>query len=640
MHYLLLTVFLSTIMSPLCGTVVSVPKKDINFNFSGKWRAPEGFWAHNVNLLNEFVAPDNVQYAMSTLDLTGELHAGEETCGYEAITGRLSIRNRAQWGVPTSIAQTTAESVKWLDYVEPPHRHYLGKLFFWAREAWLKISLNAIFDNPCLERQTLTFGAFPFELGRGIALGSAYAVGPGVLGFYIDDIVDQFAFGLKLSGDIFKDCLVYDGYFEVVENKANSFSATSEKIYSQVVGRRDNPTRGPGHLNYVVAGRFIITPKIPQGKISLEPYIMYNHAPEQKVELPADSRSSLGTVGFAAEYYGDRLEGGFDIAKNFGHQRVLGLDRNRVDLENREGVVTLVYSKVLATNPEDSSISQQKAVETKSAQKIVNSSAQGVAYNGQPIGTALQGGVDTTLYNALDRFRGCYTNSYNGWMVVGDIGYWVIPRELQLAVTLGAASGDENPNKNLDDPADAEVDGDFKGFIGFQEVYRGKRVESVLFLGRIPRPLSSPSEVILGAFAINDTGFTNIVLAGLGAHWKPGSSQRKLYIRPNILAYWQEHKTKKFSIRDKKTINALASPFLGIEINIFMEFELIKNLNCFGTGAIFFPGSHYKDIRGKPLNREQLAILDALDTTGFVDTAPLLGHNTAYTVNVGLEYRF
>ena len=42
-----------------------------------------------------------------------------------------------------------------------------------------------------------TFGAFPFELGRGIALGTAYAVDASDLGFYSENAIDQYAFGGK-----------------------------------------------------------------------------------------------------------------------------------------------------------------------------------------------------------------------------------------------------------------------------------------------------------------------------------------------------------------------------------------------------------------------------------------------------------
>ena len=54
---------------------------------------------------------------------------------------------------------------------------------------------------------SFTVGAFPFELGRGISLGAAYAIGPGPLGFYSDGMIDQFAFGFKFSGEIVPDVL-------------------------------------------------------------------------------------------------------------------------------------------------------------------------------------------------------------------------------------------------------------------------------------------------------------------------------------------------------------------------------------------------------------------------------------------------
>ena len=85
--------------------------------------------------------------------------------------------------------------------------------------------------------------------------------------------------------------------------------------------------------------------------------------------------------------------------------------------------------------------------------------------------------------------------------------------------------------------------------------------------------------------------------------------------------------------------NEFARNYLGTEINIFFDLELVRDFKFFFVGSAFFPGGHFTDIKGTPLNREQQRILDRADVTG-VDTIPLLGDNNAYTINVGLEYRF
>ncbi len=82
-------------------------------------------------------------------------------------------------------------------------------------------------------------------------------------------------------------------------------------------------------------------------------------------------------------------------------------------------------------------------------------------------------------------------------MIVADAAYTIARPQIKVAIAGGYASGDENPNKDLEDPNDSNVDGDFSGFIGLQEIYTGKRVRSGFLLsgaGRIPRVLSFPTK--------------------------------------------------------------------------------------------------------------------------------------------------
>ena len=69
----------------------------------------------------------------------------------------------------------------------------------------------------------------------------------------------------------------------------------------------------------------------------VEPYILYNHNPEQKVEFIGDAKSDLCTFGIAGEFELGNFECGFDTAFNFGKQTVYGWDRNIIKLENKGG---------------------------------------------------------------------------------------------------------------------------------------------------------------------------------------------------------------------------------------------------------------------------------------------------------------
>jgi hypothetical protein len=512
------------------------------------------------------------------------------------------------------------------------------------REGWIDIGLNEAFGCPNeVNKHFLTLGAFSFKLGRGIALGDAYAVSPGLLGFYSNNVIDQYAPGILAHGDIRKGKLTYDIYLALLENLSDSFDNVNEEIYSMQIRRgREHPQRGFGKLNYVIASRLIFTLLNKEDNcgrnLTFEPYILYNSNPEEDIEFPSDAKSKLVTFGMALEYEGPKWDFGFDFAQNFGTQKVRPWDRNHINIKRDAdtAALTLVYTEIDTKNPQVDP-KAPRALVTDANKKVVNNSPQNPSLNGKEIG-------NSGLFNDPDRFRKGYDNELVGFMFVTDAGYR-FNKEFKISATVGIASGDEDPNVDLNDPLDSEVDGDFEGFVGLQESYSGKRVPSVFVLGMtpVPRPLSVPSSNIQedDRFAQNVTGFTNLVYCGLGFDWSPCRWDKQFSIRPNILAYWQEHATKKFSLRLQRTIDELASKFLGVELNVFSEVKLLTNLKAFIVAGVFFPGQYYKDVRGKPLTRSQQQQLKNLNDTGFNRAKfPFLNDSTAFMLNWGFEYVF
>ena len=336
------------------------------------------------------------------------------------------------------------------------------------------------------------------------------------------------------------------------------------------------------------------------GIVTVEPYVMYNHDPEQRVEFFADSNSNLDW-GLAGEYVGKRFECGFDTAFNMGHQYVLPWDRNQIRVENFQGQVILVNNNVLMESS-DTAVNGQKAlhVPKSDAQKAINKSAataSGQKGNADQNGKLIEGGnlpnglgfitSPLELQNSDKRFRDQYKNTYRGYMVIGDAAYWVCPREFQVAVTAGIASGDRDPN-------DEVVDGTFDGFIGLQEVYAGKRVKSVFLLGtvgKVKRPGTAPENPLAAHdFAQCCSGFTNLILFGSGFTWMPKWCTTRLVINPNIFAYWEDVPGPKFDAFTAKDLPDKSSPFLGVEINTFISYYPIDSLKCFAIGSVFIPG--------------------------------------------------
>lgn len=650
------------VLTGLCASNDAAPKKeqevsDFAWKFSGMFK-PEMFTGKNLGLLNKCNDSDQVWYMKHTLDVNANLKYGQKTYNDAVAELKGTIRNKSIWGDPSSVAQTAFAETKTLSSVGRPHNHGFPRQIFWVRELWLKFGLNRPLDLSFDNQHTFQIGIFPFQLGRGISLGDAYAAGPDFLGFWDDDIVDQFAFGAKFSGDILKDRLTYDIYGASLQNRAATLSKTGEEVFGQQIGRINNPFRGFGSIDYAVAGRLVWTVfDNDLGKTTMEPYALFNSSAEQRVSFLGDASSRLGTLGFATEFVGDKLEFGFDTGFNMGYQDVKAWDRNIVIQENKNGFQTEVYDHVHFDSP-----TGEHALFTKSVKAVVENDRQREVCNqgresdnNKEIGTVTvpctpmcgstamadccETNVERKLFNDSNRFRNSYTNQFEGWMAVFDASYWVVRKELKVAATAGVASGDDNPNFET-------IDGNYKGFIGLQEIYSGKRVKSAFVLGgqgRLKRPLGTPAGtqgLATSRYATNVSRFTNLMFLGTGFTWTP-VLKKKFTMNPNFLAYWEEHCSKKYSALLKQDLDAPASKYLGAELNIFTNYYFLENLKGYLVASCFIPGQHYRDIQGKPLNAAQERALDRLDRTGFnLTNIPNLGHDTAYTFNVGIEFTF
>jgi hypothetical protein len=627
---------------PVKKELLSVERGCSRWEFYTKFRV-EGFFGNNIRFLNDAnntcPALDRIIIpARHTLDFNLNYYYGKALEGEDIVTFKSTLRNKSNWGDEESIFSTGSESIKHIESVIGEHSHPILRHVIWIREMWLELALNPFFG--CDHRHTFTLGFFPFQVGRGISLGSAYGVDPDLLGYYSSNAIDQFAPGFKLTGDFRKDYGVsYDLYVEIADNRSDTFENVNLKTKGQIFEGRFNQSRGFGALNYIVAGRLFWFPLDEEGqRLSFEPYALFDDEREQKIEFLGDAESKLGTIGLAMEAQLGDFEMGFDTSFNVGKQRVYGADRNVITEEIRQGVDTFVNSHVIATEgalPPD--IPEQKAVFTPENQEIINSSQQAGECNGMQIG-------ESALKNSPLRFTNSYNNIYKGAMFVGDMAYWFCDRTVRLAMTGGFATGDRNPNKDLFDPHDSDTDSDFKGFISLQELYSGVRVKSAFVLsgqGKIPRLLSFPSHEIEDRAPAMVSRFTNLIFVGGGLYFKIPTADRTWEINPNILSYWQYIATK-LPKRAEKTIHTThANKHLGVEFNLFVETTIVEDLKFFLVGAVFVPGKHFRDITGLPLSKAQEKFLDSTSGNGIkADRVPTVGHDPAVSLNVGIEYKF
>ena len=563
---------------------------------------------------------------------------------------KMALRTRSTWGDEDSIFGTSFSTFKVGDAVTGAHSHSIGRMTPWVREGWFDFSVNEALGMDKHAQHRVKVGAFPFSLGRGISLGSAYSAIPGFLGFCASNIIDQFPFGFLMTGDIVQKKLTYNWCVEILENFSDKFGRVNQIVYDNEFGGYGFPggERGFGKINFVFATdlRWNLLDG-SNGKLEVEPYVMYNHAPEQKIEFTADASSHLGTVGLCIDYVGSVFEFGVDFAQNIGAQNVRGWDRNGLELVvNSTGLAQNQYTYVRT-----GSASGPQAVQTAGAKAVVNANriARGPSLNGQLIGTDA---LSVSYYNDINRFRAPYKNNYKGLMLTSDWA-WSLKHDksLKLVGTVAWASGDENPNVDLENPNDSEVDGDYQGFIPFQSIYAGKRVRSLFVIGSnpIPRPGSVPPSYTgqtvqttrQTGFASPIGGFTNLVFIGGGFDWTTSVMNKAWRIDGSILSYWQDKATKAFDIATQMSSDEYASKHLGVEINTMARVTFLDELSGYLQIGVFVPGGHYDDIKGTPLNKLQKAALNYADDSGYpVTGTPVLGTSTAFLLNWGLELCF
>ncbi len=638
---------------------------DIKLEIDGKYRVDAISYGKNTKLLNsannicggldKFIVPGK-----HTFDLGIGIGYGENTYGHQIVTFGCDMRSRLVWGKADSISTTSITAIKDGEYVFGSHQHQLGLPVIFLRGADLTLDINALYGLNLCSQHFFKLGVFPFEVGRGISLGAAYGISSDFIVYDPVNTIQEYAPGFLFYGSLGNKKIVdYRLYLGILNNKSANFNDVNERVNAQLYGQRFDAARGFGVLNLVSAATCDIKMCQEKGfERTLSPYLILWRSTEELIDFVGDGRTLMGTFGLSMEAKHEKHEFSLEVAGNRGKQKVFGVDRNIVTRQSRDsvpglqGVPVLVNSHVNYTGaPSNNDITNGNAVYLQGSPR---QSAIFAVYPSQASnGVAING---FSLANAVNRFRDGYTNYLDGCMAVADYSYQLclFDTDVKASLAVAYASGDDNPNKSLLKSDDYAVDGTYSGFIGIQEIYSGKRVQSVFMLsgvGKIPRILSIPARL----FSDNGTSnvidypstvskFTNIVYTGGSLDWKCNSQNFTYKIRPNILTYWQPVAAQIFdqTIIDKLGKN-FVSKFLGTELNMFVEIKPhhIEGLQFYATCAWFIPGSYYKDISGIPLSRNQQKFLDSFDSSGtVVEFVPTLGHDSAFYGVFGVEYRF
>jgi len=178
LHIVLQFFVFASIFAGRQANLLRYEKGDFLFDFKADQKT-EVFYVKNGEYFSGSPL-DQWVYAQSTWDFTTHTRIGN------SLTSKLTLRNKAKWGNTRSIFATT-ERLKIVDFYISGHNHSFNRLLPWLRKAWLRVSVNDAFGVKSDGKHYLKFGVFPYEVGRGISLGSAYAITPGVLGFFSDN---------------------------------------------------------------------------------------------------------------------------------------------------------------------------------------------------------------------------------------------------------------------------------------------------------------------------------------------------------------------------------------------------------------------------------------------------------------------
>lgn len=665
-----------------------ITEKGIEISFNGKERI-EGYTEVNTKYLNNYNSnlDTYIVPGKSTTDIGMAISAGKNI-GFDdnIIQLGIDLRSRTTWGKPQEVGKTTTSvlsektSIGTLEF--GTHTHTIGIPIIYLRGADLTLDINNLFLNLPEEypTQKLKLGFFPLEIGRGISLGAAYLVSPEVLSYAPVDVIQEFAPGLLLYGNLLKNKeLHYRLYVGIIKNLSGSSSDLQKKTKLNQYGMTFYPYRGSGVFNIVSALQvdWQCLNNDTQ-KLVISPYVIMAHEGAGKVTYPEDSTSNLLTYGIALEAEKDKLwDASFEFAANIGSQRVFGIDTNNLIFDQRvcsisgdlgipnpnTSIGVWTNSQVTFTGYTDGMSSNTSDLNNKNAvylgdnsirQQAINAVYKNSSSNDTTI-LVHDNNSTYTMKNSSTRFRDPYTNTFNGFMTVLDIGrqIYIYDQPCKLAFAIGFSSGDTNPNKSTQSKNDFMTDSTYNGFVGIQEIYSGKMVRSAFLMsgvGNMARINGVPS---LNSSLDNNSiepveypspikGFNNLIYAGSSLHfvYEGNSYNWKWY--PNILIYAQPNARQIYNqnIIDKLQKDTI-DPFLGTELNIFLEIisKEISGFKIFAVGSIFLPGQYFTDLSQIPLNHEQNDVLynKKYLANSFV---PLQGNNISYFINIGIEFTF
>ncbi len=574
---------------------------------------------------------DRVWYLRSNTDLTLDFAYGPQAVQKTPrIKTRTTFRLRNKWGSSTEIS-TDAIVSSIADTTINDTAAYLQKHVFYTREAWMKVMLGELEKHD----DFVQVGLVPFSVGRGVALGSAYKQS-GFLGFAPGFSIDQYAPGILARYDLYPRKIYFDGYFALLENYHTSYKSNNETIRAnEIMTGGRSAKRGTHSHVYVTAlrSKAMLFERGDKEQLSIEPYFVYQHAPDQKIEFDFDSASHLKSFGLAAELNWNRFECGGEIGFNSGFQEIRAWDRNQVKLRRNDttGAVEHYYSHVFTNNQLTAGT---EAVMTGANKTLVDASVKDPSYNSYYNGDTLVAkstNNGSTLYNAVDRFRPAQKRRSHGWFALFDFSYAIAPKNLIASVGTGWSSGELSSSQDLNGMSpESLMNLSYSGFIPMQSVYSGTRLNHLIMINSsTPRfaqekPWESATELakknIIAPVADKEVvnSFVNLYFIGSKLEWiVQHLAKYDLHLTSNMIHYWSPESP----LRKDGTAS---SHSLGTEITFEGNMTIFERLKIEGATGVFFPGEQYRQMKEDGATVNKVAV----------------GNSPAYIFSLGATFSF
>lgn len=515
------------------------------------------------------------------------------------LTIGLGLRARFDAGGNT-LVKTAKQTIKIAGVATDFSALNIDKHLFWMREAFVSVPFGAA-STPAYVK----FGMFPYELGRGISLGSAYKSN-GFVGFDPAYSIDQYAPGLLLHVDLpfLNNLMGFDAYLSLLENKSDSFKSNTEKIYANELlqGGDSQTVRGPSSQSWLTAAALHIKPIDKEDtKISIDPYVMYRLSPNQSLEFPSDSESSLATIGTSMDFEVGNFTWGMETAFNKGHQDIRAWDRNYTVLgTDATGSVVAQYTYVASV--QDATVDgenpfNKNLVTANSTNAVIVNATKNVSQNGVQLTTE-----DPVMWNAFDRFRPAQTKQYGGWFFITDATYKTPCKQFKFATEAGFVSGDLDALEDVSTKSnDYLMSQTYNGFVPVHSVYSGRHLSHMVMLDvGIPRfakfdygqndDTANTSDAMGGETF--STTMTNVAFVGFGVDYAPNFfKENKVTFKPSVIQYWSP-------VSPNTASGKMASSNLGVAVGLGAVAKIREYIDLEGYFGVFVPGQQYTDMKG------------------------------------------